>query len=82
MSFLFFGIIKRAYLISFFTKSTLCGKRGESGVDNQNQKLNNVMSGSKRHSRLNLGIASLPNSDSFFGSNGNLGVIKNETNHE
>ena len=46
-------------------------------MDNQNQdlKLNRELSGSKRRSRLNLGIATLPNSGSFAGQNGSLGLM-------
>ena len=43
---------------------------------NQNQELNSVMSGSKRRSRLKLGIANLPNSDFFVEKNGSLGIIE------
>lgn len=45
-------------------------------MDNQNLKINRELSGSKRRSRLNLGIASLPNSGSFAGLNGSLGIIE------
>ena len=41
-----------------------------------NQKINKEMSGSKRRSRLNLGIATLPNSGCFTGQNGSLGIIE------
>lgn len=49
-------------------------------VCNQNQhrnlKLNREMSGSKRRSRLKLGIASLPDSGAFSRRGGNLGIIE------
>lgn len=45
-------------------------------MDNQNQKMNREMSGSKRRSRLKLGIATLPNSGAFLGCGGNLGIIE------
>lgn len=46
-------------------------------MDNQNQnlKINKELRGSKRRSRLNLGIATLPNSGCFTGSNDDLGVL-------
>ena len=43
---------------------------------NQDLKLHNEMRGSKRRSRLKLGIADLPNSDFFAGSNDGLGIIE------
>lgn len=58
----------------------LVGKRGESGVDNrsynQSKKINKELSGSKRRSRLNLGIATLPNFGCFVGKNNSLGIIE------
>ncbi len=45
-------------------------------IHNQDLKLHKELSGSKRRSRLKLGIATLPNSGFFAGSNGNLGIIE------
>ena len=45
-------------------------------IHNPNLKLHKELSGSKRRSRLNLGIAALPNSGFFAGQNDGLGIIE------
>jgi len=44
--------------------------------NNQNRNLHKELSGSKRRSRLNLGIASLPDFGCFAGADSPLGIIE------